>query len=121
MIKVPGFLLRRLYVKGSLRNTDEGFELKLRNSLGSGYANGLLPLKIDGEELPAESSSFSVDDKKLGFTEVSKDNPASLAMNRDATISVAGRTLPEGPHKVTIGFVVVGLGDLSFDVTDNIA
>jgi hypothetical protein len=121
MIKVPGFLLRRLYVKGSLRNTDNGFEFKLRNSLGSGYAYGLLPLKIDDEELPADSATFSVDDKTLGFPEVTKENPASLAMNRDATISFAGRSLPEGPHKVTMGFVVVGLGNLSFDLTDNVA
>ena len=38
MVSVPGFLLRRLYVKESLKNTDTGFEFLLRNRLGSGYA-----------------------------------------------------------------------------------
>ena len=35
-MKVPAFLLKRLYVKGSLCNTDNGFEFRLRNNLGSG-------------------------------------------------------------------------------------
>ena len=37
MITVPAFLLRRLYVKGSLRNTAAGFEFEIKNGLGSGY------------------------------------------------------------------------------------
>ncbi|MBM4406345.1 MAG: hypothetical protein FJ039_09240 [Chloroflexi bacterium] len=121
MIRVPGFLLKRLYVKGSLKNNGDGFEFKLKNSLGSGYAYGLPPLKIDGEELPAERCYFTVEGKALGFPAVSKENPASLAMNREATITAHGKSLAAGPHKVTMSFVVAGLGQLSFDFTDAIA
>ena len=32
-MKVPSFLLRRLYAKGSLRNTDNGFQFELKNQL----------------------------------------------------------------------------------------
>ncbi len=121
MIKVPGFLLKRLYMKGSLKNNGEGFEFKLKNSLGSGYAYGLPPIKVDDEALPAEQSFFLVDGKSLSFPSVSKENPASLAMNREATIRVHGKTLAAGPHKVTMNFIVAGLGQLSFDFTDGIA
>ena len=38
MVTVPAFLLRRLYVKGSLRNSDEGVQFQLMNKLGTGYA-----------------------------------------------------------------------------------
>ena len=41
-----------LYVKGSLRNTDTGMEFQILNKLGSGQARRLLPLTVDGEELP---------------------------------------------------------------------
>ena len=41
MISVPAFLLRRLYVKGSLRNAAGGFEFQMKNGLGSGYAHPL--------------------------------------------------------------------------------
>ena len=121
MIKVPAFLLKRLYVKGSLRNTNEGFEFRLKNGLGSGYAAGMLPIRIDGEEIPIDDTTFAVDGKKVGFREVTKEQPASLTMNREATIAVKGRKLPEGAHKVSLGFVVSGLGELSFDLTDNLA
>ena len=119
-MKVPAFLLKRLYVKGSLCNTGNGFEFRLRNNLGSGYAYGLSPVRVDGEEFPAEQASFSVGDKTLAFPEVDKDNPASLAMNREAIVSVAGRTLPAGAHTVTMGFTVAGLGEISFDLVDTI-
>ncbi|MCH7554212.1 MAG: hypothetical protein IIC82_09485 [Chloroflexi bacterium] len=121
MIKVPGFLLRRLYVKGSLRNTSDGFEFRLKNSLGSGYAHGLLPVKVNGEAIPMEQATFAVEGQVLLFTEVSKEKPASLTMNREATISIKGRTLEEGPHKLSMGFIVGGLGELRFDLTDNLS
>ena len=119
-MKVPSFLLKRLYVKGSLRNTDDGFEFRISNTLGSGYAQAISPVRVDGEELPAEQSSFTADGKTQAFPEVDKDNPASLAMNREAIVSVRGHTLPPGAHTVTMGFTVAGLGEISFDLVDTI-
>ncbi|MCH8190790.1 MAG: hypothetical protein IIC80_05480 [Chloroflexi bacterium] len=119
-MKVPAFLLKRLFVKGSLRNTSGGFEFKLKNQLGSGYAYGLLPLIVDGEEVPADRSTFSINGKTMTFTEVSKESPASLAMNKEATIAVEGQTLAPGAHKVKMGFIVTGLGELRFDLVDNV-
>lgn len=120
-IKIPGFLLKRIYVKGSLRNIPDGFEFKLKNTLGSGYANGLLPIVMDGEALPAERAYFSVSEKRLAFPTVSRANPATLAMNREATITVEGRTLTPGAHQFRMGFNVTGLGELSVDLVDTVA
>jgi len=118
---VPQFLLKRLYVKGSLRNTDDGFEFQLKNTLGSGYGTEILPLVLDGEDLPQESSYFTPDSEEIPFTAVSKSKPFTLAMNKAATISVKGTKLAEGPHKIGFGFVAQGLGKLRFEVTDNVA
>ncbi|MFC1963452.1 hypothetical protein ACFLVL_02395 [Chloroflexota bacterium] len=118
---VPQFLLKRLYVKGSLRNTDNGFEFQLKNSLGSGYGTEILPLTLDGEELPKESSYFTPDSEEIPFTGVSKSKPFTLAMNKTATISVKGTRLAEGPHKIGFSFVAQGLGNLHFEVTDAVA
>jgi len=119
-ITVPGFLLRRLYVKGSLRNTEDGFRFLLKNSLGSGYAKRLLPLVVDGQELPMSQAYFAVGDKVQAFHEVSEESPASLAMNRESTIAVKGSGLAPGVHNVQVGFVVAGLGELRFDFTDEV-
>jgi len=119
-MEVPEFLLRRLYVKGSLRSVDGGFAFDLKNSLGSGYAEQVLPLTLDGEELPMASTRFDVDGESTRFDEVSGARPMTLGMNRTVTISVDGQTLSPGKHKLGIGFVVAGMGKLEFEVTDAI-
>jgi len=119
MMRVPEFLLRRLYVKGSLENTPDGFKYALKNSLGSGYARKMLPITIDGEEVPLESCSFSIDEKEVIFTEVSEENPFTLAMNRAITINVRnGAPLSQEAHKIGVGFEVMGFGALRFHFTD---
>jgi hydroxymethylglutaryl-CoA reductase (NADPH) len=119
-MNVPSFLLRRLYVKGSLRNIDGGFEFDLMNSLGSGYAERTLPLIVDGEALPLEAVRFVLDGEAIGFDQVSPERPMTLAMNRTVTGQVLGRTLAPGKHTLGIGFVVVGMGEMRFEVTDAI-
>ena len=120
-MQVPAFLLRRLYVKGSLRNANGGFEFDLKNSLGSGYAEQVLPLSVDGEVMPVDAAHFVLDGATTRFDEVSAERPMTLAMNRVVTIGVTGRTLPEGKHKLGIGFLVAGMGKMEFDVTDAIS
>ncbi len=118
MIKVPAFLLKRLYVKGSLRNMDEGFAFLLKNSLGSGYAEALLPLKVDGKDVPLADSFFLHSGEPVCFTAVTKASPFTLGLNRETSMQVKGHRLEPGPHRLGIGFTVVGLGDLSFEVVD---
>ena len=117
-MKVPAFLLKRLYVKGSLRNNSHGFQLQIKNSLGSGYANEMLPLTIDSEEIPKESCSFIVEGQETTFTQITPDNPFTLAMNKDTTLWVKNKTLDEGPHRIGLGFVVQVIGEASFEITD---
>lgn len=118
MISVPSFLLKRLYVKGSLQNNEQGFQFQLKNTLGSGYGNELLPLTLDGKELPRESSYFVLDAEEVPFSAVSQERPFTLAMNKTITIVVKGVTLAEGAHRIGFSFVAQGLGKLSFEVTD---
>ena len=118
MITVPPFLLKRLYVKGSLRNNDDGFQFELKNTLGSGYGIELLPLTVDGREVPKENSYFVLDAEPVPFSSVSEHNPFTLAMNKTLTIVVKGAPLSEGPHKISFNFIAQGLGKLGFEVTD---
>jgi len=120
MVQVPPFLLRRLYVKGSLHSTAEGFEFQLKNSLGAGYAQELLPLNMDGQELPKEDCFFSLGDEPIPFSAVDEETPFTLAMNKVTIITVRGHRLEGGQHRIGMGFVVVGLGKMAFEVTDHV-
>lgn len=121
MVTVPGFLLRRLYVKQSLKNTAKGFEFQLKNSLGSGYAHKLWPLTVDGKEIPPEQSYFVLDGQETAFSQVSRERTFTLAMNKTITVQVDDVTLEPGPHRLGMGFDVPGLGTLRFDFTDVVA
>ncbi len=118
---VPAFILRRLYVKGSLANTATGWQFQLRNSLGSGYARQLLPLTLDDTELPLETAGFDLDGKSTGFNEVDDSNTFGLPMNKVIVISVTGPQLEPGAHKIGMSFVVPGFGMIGFDFTDEVA
>ena len=120
MISVPAFLLRRLYVKGSLRNAPGGFEFEMKNSLGSGYAHKLWPLTVDDKELPADSTFFLIEGRETAFADVSKENTFTLAMNKSITIRAVGTGLEPGPHRLEMRFDVPGLGTLRFDFTDTV-
>ncbi len=98
-MQVPAFLLRRLYVKGSVRNIEGGWEFDLKNSLGSGYAEQVLPLTIDGAEVPIAHARFTVDGEIVRFADVSSERPITLGMNKIVTIGVDGAgALPAGKH-----------------------
>lgn len=120
-MKVPPFLLRRLYVKGSLTATADGFTFRLENRLGSGYAKRMLPLTLDGEPLDLAASTFEIDGEETAFDAVSESVPFTLAMNKTTTIAYRGGAVAPGPHRVGMGFEVAGLGELGFDFTDEAA
>lgn len=120
MVSVPAFLLRRLYVKGSLCNLPDGWRFQLKNGLGSGYARGMLPLEIDRVPVPLESSFFLTEGatEPVAFADVTEQKTFGLQMGKVVEITVKGAPLMEGAHTVVFGFVVPGLGKLRFDFSD---
>lgn len=118
MVSVPSFILRRLYVKGSLRGTDKGMEFHLLNKLGAGYARRLLPLTVDGEEVALDHCAFLVDGTTVPFHEVSQENPFTIAINKMTVVVAKGVALTQKPHKISMAFEVAGVGVLKFDFVD---
>ncbi|MCZ6535136.1 MAG: hypothetical protein V3U95_02185 [Dehalococcoidia bacterium] len=118
MVSVPSFILRRLYVKGSLLSTDAGMEFQLLNRLGSGYARRLLPLTLDGHDIPLDCCEFHVDGSRVPFANISRENTFTIALNKLITVTAKGVTLTKEPHNIGMAFEVAGLGVLKFDFTD---
>ena len=118
---VPAFILRRLYVKGSLQNTSTGWSFTLKNSLGSGYAHGMVPLRVDkSEEVPMDQTMFENDGVTISFEQVNRENTFGLQMNRSIVISVIGEQLTRGAHRIDFACIVPGLGQIGFDFTDEV-
>ncbi len=120
MVSVPPFLLRRLYVSGSLRNTDDGFRFELRNTLAAGYAHKVHPITVDGAELPADSVTFELEGGTIALSDVSERRTLTLAVNRSVVVRARGARLAAGARTVGMAFDVPGLGTLRFDFTDSV-
>ena len=118
-MKVPGFLLRRLYVKGSLQATQTGFAFELHNSLGSGSVHGMKPLTLDSAPQDRDRTYFRrADGSEVAFSAISEKEPFALEMGRSLTVHVEGTKLTPGKHEIGLSFVVPVIGTLGFTVDD---
>ena len=119
MVSVPSFILRRLFVKGSLKETGDGFEFEVQNKLGSGFAHEMLPVTLDGDAFQLDQCYFRLEEgEEQSFSQVSTERPFTLEMNKALFIGVHRTALSSGPHKVGLGFVAQGIGPLKFEVSD---
>lgn len=119
-MQIPTFLLRKLYVKGSLENVDDGFKFKLKNSISSATAVNFKPLKVNGNEYPLDTTVISSEDGEIAVAEISEENSFPIKVGLDITVHVKGDQLPAGEHTIDISLATKEVGDLTFDVTDSI-
>lgn len=122
MGSVPSFLLRKLYVKGSLRNTDTGFEVTIQNTLAPGTIVALDPLQVDGMEYPLHSTrAILPDGRQVSATDVSVQAPVRFTIGDKVVIHVEGQPLPPGRHRLTIAPKTMEAGTLDIYAEDVIA
>lgn len=119
-MQIPTFLLRKLYIKGSLENMDDGFQFKLKNSISSGTAINVAPIKVNGNEYPLDATTISSADGEITANEISEGNTFPIKVGLDITIHVKGAQLPAGDHTIDISLTTKEVGKLAFDVTDSL-
>ena len=119
-MQIPTFLLRKLYIKGSLENVDDGFLFKLKNTISSATAINIEPMKVNGNEYSLDATTISSDDGEIAGNEISESNTFPIKVGLEITIRVKGEPLPEGEHTIDISLTTKEVGKLAFDVTDAI-
>ena len=117
-MQIPSFLLKKLYVKGSLENVDDGFQFKIKNSLSPGTATGMEPFKINDEEYPLDATTIRSEDEELAATALASGETFPIKVGVEITIHIKGTQLPEGEHKIGVSLITKEVGKLAFDVTD---
>ena len=122
-MNVPGFLARRFYVAGSLRNTETGFQLQAQNPMGAGTLVGIGRLSVDGRQVPAEAVSAvrDGDPTPMHAKDVSPRAPIHVAVGDRVTLFIAGQTLAAGRHRLDVELVEVNIGRLRFSISDDLA
>ncbi len=118
---VPSFLLKKLYVTGSFKNTPNGFQLSLRNTLASGTLLGISPLQIDGHDVPLERVQIVAGDAApVRASEISAKTPRAFPLNAVVTFHVQDQPLTPGKHRLTVAVNTKEAGELKIDAEDTI-
>lgn len=121
-VRVPGFLLRQLYVAGSLRNTVDGFSLQARNPLADGTLVRIGRISVDGQAIaPAEVTARRDGDVTVyRALDVSAASPVTFRRGDVVTFHVAGWQLEPGEHRLELEVDELNLGRVSLAIHDRV-
>jgi hypothetical protein len=120
MAKIPEFLLKALYVKGSLKNEGDGFEFQMKNDIGPARIIGASPLQLDRRPIPIENCSFVHGDQAAGFGEVTAENSVLMRKGEAVTVKVTDPPLRPGRRTIGVNIEVKDMGTVSFSFTDQV-
>jgi hypothetical protein len=115
---IPTYMLAKVYVKGSLKNNENGFELAVQNVVDSATLVGIGPLVVDGTSYPPEAITLVSSRGEWRGDALSYRNPAPFSFGAQARVLVQGHTLPPGEHSLTLTTQVGEAGRVQFTVKD---
>jgi hypothetical protein len=118
---IPSFLLAKLYVKGSLKNNDNGFEFSLKNIIDSTMLIGIGPITVGEKNYEGDSITMTVADKTVNGAELSRSNSIPVRMGVPLKVAIAGDKLAAGAQKISVSATTSDIGKIKFDVSDTVA
>ena len=117
----PSSLLAKVFVKGSLRNTENGFEFKLKNIIDSGTLIGLGSLSVDAATYPPAAMMIKVGEKEARGDTIARTAPFPVRAFSEINIKVEGAPLEAGVHKMVVLIYTREVGRLQFTVDEPVA
>jgi hydroxymethylglutaryl-CoA reductase (NADPH) len=119
MPAIPAFVLKKLYVRGSLRAEADGFALVLKNLIAPGTITGVARLDLDGEAVDlAQVDIIPPAGNARQASEISRQSPLQFPVGTSVKLSVTGETLEAGPHELVVRVVVKEVGPLDIPISD---
>jgi len=115
---IPSFLLAKLYVKGSLKNNDTGFEFNLKNIIDPTMIIGIGPINVGEKSYESDSISMILAEKTYPGAELSRENSVLVRVGIPITVKVAGERLQPGIQKVSVSATTSDIGRIKFDLSD---
>ena len=121
-MRVPAFLVRQLYVTGSLANHPGGFSLQARNSIGDGWLDGIGAIRVDGQDIPLADISATREGDPTAYRaeDVTPESPVVFRRGDVVTFSISGWALDPGDHKLEVELHERQLGTLSLGFTEQL-
>jgi hypothetical protein len=122
MVVVPEFLIKRIYQKGSLKKTDDGASVVLKNVLGPGFISGFNYVKINDVTYEPQEVKFVTNGQELLGTEVSEANQIAFRLGQSGTLIMNGKdSVVDGANKIVIEAMNPEAGKVVLSVEDTLA
>jgi len=116
-------LLRQLFVKKSLKNNENGFQLSMKNPISDATIVDTANIAIKGESVNEKFKDFDLDvnGNKFNSKDVSESKPFKFPVKANATIFFKrDEPLPVGKYKITFKFLSEEYGELKFSMKEKI-
>lgn len=121
MPAIPPFVLKKLYVKGSLRAEDDGFALDIKNTIAPANITAFTGLDVNSQALnPTQVTIVPPSGNPRPMDKITTEEPLLFPVGATVTLRVAGKTLEPGPHELAIHVVVQEVGILDIPVSDTL-
>lgn len=117
---IPEFLIKRVYKKGSLKQTEEGVCFELKNVLGPGFISGFNFVQINDLMFGADKVKFITQGAEISATSVSEENPIGFRLGQEGTLILQGaKCLKEGINQIIIELMNPEAGKVKLSLSDN--
>lgn len=118
---IPKALLKQLYTRNSLRNTDTGFQFSLKNRLADARFIGLKYARINGVDYAADLFTLEVDGESVvPVSDITPKKPLPFPLRRSVVVRANTASLPPGRHTIDIALHTQPFGTLNIVVEDQL-
>lgn len=121
MIAIPEFLLKQMYVGGSLRQTSKGIAFDIMNRLGPGLLTGVNEFKLNEQVFSPEVITIELGEKHVPATEVTEENPVAATMGQVVTCAIDMPAVEPGFYSLTLSVISKEAGQVSLTVQDQLS
>ncbi len=117
---IPEFLIKRVYKKGSLKQTEDGVCFDLKNVLGPGFISGFSFIKINDETFNPEKVKFLTQGVEIKAENISEENPIGFRLGQEGTLILKGaKCLKDGINQIIIELMNPEAGKVKLSLTDD--
>lgn len=118
---IPGFLLKKIYKKGSLRETQDGVAFDLKNIIGPGLVTGINFIQINDEIYNSSVIKIINAGAAVLAEQISCDNPMLFKMNDEITCVIQNcLTLKDGLNQIIVELISQDVGKVCVALSDNL-
>ena len=116
---IPSFILKKLYRKGSLRETSDGIAFDLKNVLGPGCITGINFIQINDEIYNSPVIKILTSGMNILAEHITPENPVFFRFEQEGTCLLEGaKGLKEGLNKIIVSLISKDVGSVQVTLTD---